>query len=347
MAAVDMIPHAAIGAWLGSDVTGTLRTTGNLAVVHVLRLADGRAVVVKARPAEDRLLGCAHVHRHLWRAGFPCPEPIAGPTRFGELAVSAEMAVEPTAGPAAGPAVSTTRREAVWPASTSGPLGTTGDGHEKPVGEACGGFDAGAEVAGAGVAGAAECSALLARLIEMAPRVRDTPSTTPSPPWVRWHHEEGPIWPWPDDRDVDLHAEESWHDAAALAVRARLRRFAAEPVIGHCDFESHNIWWRGDVPLAVHDWDSVVAEPEAVIVGVAAAMWPAGDGRWGATLQESGEFLDGYQRASGRRFNREEIEAAWAAGLWIRLFNAKKWRLDGLDGLGRDEARERGRMAGL
>ncbi|WP_433218795.1 hypothetical protein ACQP00_13445 [Dactylosporangium sp. CS-047395] len=297
MAGVVMIPPDEIGVWLGSPVVETVLRTGHLAVVHVLRLADGRTVVVKARAAEERLAGCAFVHRHLWRAGFPCPELIAGPTRFGELALSAEMA-ELAGGAVQGP-------------------------------------------------GAGEFSALLARLIRMAPRVGETPSLAPAPAWIRWYHEDGAIWPWPDDRDADLHLVASWHDAAAVEVRRALGRFVAEPVVGHCDFEAHNIWWRGDQPLAVHDWDSVVAEPEAVIVGVAAAMWPAGDGRLGATVEESAGFLDGYQRACGRAFSGDEVRAAWAAGLWIRLFNAKKWALDGLDALGQDEAEERARMAGL
>ncbi|MER7003936.1 hypothetical protein ABT297_12940 [Dactylosporangium sp. NPDC000555] len=195
--------------------------------------------------------------------------------------------------------------------------------------------------------GAETFAALLAKLIQMAPDVRETPSLRPSPPWIRWHHDDGAVWPWPDDRDADLHAVPSWHDEMATAVRGRLARFEGTPVVGHCDFESHNIWWRGDEPLAVHDWDSAVAEPEAVIVGVAAAMWPAGVATHAATLDQSAAFLDGYQRAAGRTFGPDELEAAWAAGLWIRLFNAKKAALDGLDSLDHEEAEERARLAGL
>ena len=43
-----------------------------------LRLADGREVVIKVRPRMARLAGCAAVHRALWTAGFPCPEPLTG-----------------------------------------------------------------------------------------------------------------------------------------------------------------------------------------------------------------------------------------------------------------------------
>lgn len=58
-----------------------------------VRLADGREVVLKARPLGARLAGCAEVQRALFGAGFPCPEPIAGPAPMGDLAVSAEMYV--------------------------------------------------------------------------------------------------------------------------------------------------------------------------------------------------------------------------------------------------------------
>jgi hypothetical protein len=60
-------------------VAQTLFVRGNLSAAYGLRLKDGREVVVKLRPAAVRLAGCTAVQRHLWRAGFPCPEPIAGP----------------------------------------------------------------------------------------------------------------------------------------------------------------------------------------------------------------------------------------------------------------------------
>jgi hypothetical protein len=52
-----MISAAEIGAWLGSPVEETLSVSRHLSEVHVLRLADARTVVVKARPAHPRLTG--------------------------------------------------------------------------------------------------------------------------------------------------------------------------------------------------------------------------------------------------------------------------------------------------
>jgi hypothetical protein len=57
-------------------------------------------------------------------------------------------------------------------------------------------------------------------------------------------------------------------------------------------------------------------------------------------------FLDAYQQAPQRRFSPDEIEVSWAAGLWTRAFNAKKWHRRGYAGISRAEAAERRRRAG-
>ena len=36
-----------------------------------------------------------------------------------------------------------------------------------------------------------------------------------------------------------------------------------------------------------------------------------------------------YQQAAGRQWTEREVQDAWAAGLWVRLFNAKKDEADG------------------
>lgn len=68
-------------------------TAGQLAQVTGLQLADGRRVVVKARAFKLRLKGCMAVQEHLWKAGFPCPQPLAGPAPLGSLAATAETFV--------------------------------------------------------------------------------------------------------------------------------------------------------------------------------------------------------------------------------------------------------------
>jgi aminoglycoside phosphotransferase (APT) family kinase protein len=115
-------------------------------------------------------------------------------------------------------------------------------------------------------------------------------------------------------------------DDAARRLRERLSASAAPVRIGHGDWESQNIRWSDDGrPLVVDDWDSVIAQPETAIVGLAAAVWPAaGAPGEAATVAQSAEFLASYQQAAGRQWAEREVQDAWAAGLWVRLFNAKK-----------------------
>ncbi len=120
---------------------------------------------------------------------------------------------------------------------------------------------------------------------------------------------------------------------------------------GDGDWYSQNIHWVGETLQAVHDWDSVVSQPEAAIAGHAAAVWP-GTGGPGevASIGQTEQFLDGYADARGRPWSRDELEAAWAAGLWNRAFDAKKAGLVGDDTdliLTRSEGAERARRAGL
>lgn len=50
-------------------------------------------MVVKLRPDSPRLAGCVAVQRHLHAAGYPCPEPLAGPAPLGWLVATAEAHV--------------------------------------------------------------------------------------------------------------------------------------------------------------------------------------------------------------------------------------------------------------
>ena len=180
--------------------------------------------------------------------------------------------------------------------------------------------------------GAAPFAALLARLIRSAPGPAAVPSLAPSPPWTAWDHPGKRLWPDQDDtgRDLNGYPGPAWVDDAARRVRGRLNASAAPARVGHGDWESQNIRWAGDQPLAVDDWDSVLAQPEAAIVGLAAAVWSAAGGPGeAASVRQSDEFIASYQLAAGRRWSPEEVRDSWAAGLWVRLFNAKKDAADG------------------
>jgi hypothetical protein len=98
------------------------------------------------------------------------------------------------------------------------------------------------------------------------------------------------------------------------------------PVIGHGDWWSDNIRWEGGCLLSVDDWDSIVSLSEPAIAGVAAALFSYGQ----STIEESATFLDSYIAISGRRWNAFEHQLAWAAGLWARLFDARKESMRGV-----------------
>jgi Ser/Thr protein kinase RdoA (MazF antagonist) len=249
-----------------------------------LALADGRQVVLKVRPWSPRLTGCLSVQRHLWQAGFPCPEPLAGPAPLEQNAATAEVFI-----------------------AGRGQLTECPDSAER-------------------------FAAVLEWLLRLAPHPGDLPSLRPSLPWVGWDHDGQMLWPALDDRGADLNAVAGprWLDHAAHQVRDFLLGLRLPAVVGHGDFESQNVRWRGSELLCVDDWDSVVAQPEPAIVGAAAAVWAArGHPGKASNLHQTQRFLDGYVTATGQRRDEQWYHAAWAAGLWIRLYNAKKDAVDG------------------
>lgn len=91
---------------LGSPPAGEIFRSGYLSAVTGLRLADGRAVVVKVRPGSPRLAACVEVQRRLFESGYPCPEPLTGAAPLGDGVATAEAyvpggSVLPSAGRAA------------------------------------------------------------------------------------------------------------------------------------------------------------------------------------------------------------------------------------------------------
>ena len=303
-----MLSEQVLAAWcrsyLGACPDRVLFRRQHLSEVVAVELTDGRQVVVKVRPFDQRIAGCVAVQAALAAAGFPCPVPLTGPVRAGRLTVTAEVMIP--------------------------------DGHQlDPAG------------------GAEPFAGLLARLIGTAPDVTAVPPLAPSPPWTAWDH-PGPE-PWPDRDDEGLNLNEvvgpAWLDDAAQRVRQQMRSYEAPVRIGHGDWESQNIRWNDGQPLAVHDWDSVIAQPEVAIVGLAAAVWPASGGPGdAASIAQTAAFISAYQASASATWTAPEVRLAWTAGLWVRLFNAKKDARQGggpqLDGLAA-EMPERLARAGL
>jgi len=168
----------------------------------------------------------------------------------------------------------------------------------------------------------------LARLIGLTPPAATVGQLYPPPPWAWPQHDQGEVWPDPDDIDANLNAHPGpdWLDALGYRIRARLRGLSQPAVIGHVDWEAHNLRWSDDGTLhAVHDWDSLAAQPEPLIAGLAAAVHTAThEPGTEATTRQAGAFLTAYQQARRLVFTADEIQIAWAAGLWVHAYNAKK-----------------------
>ncbi|GAA4030820.1 hypothetical protein GCM10022247_64890 [Allokutzneria multivorans] len=303
-----MSPHARTGElaqWcvehLGSPPAEEIFRSGHLSTVVGLRLADGREVVVKIRPASPRMAACIEIQRRMFLAGYPCPEPLTGAVPFGEDVATAESHV---------------------PGGTALPR---------------------ADNAARGFAEA------FARLIELAPRPAEVSTLDPAPSWADWKHTEDGLWPRPEDADTDLNnvASPEWIDDTGRRARDRLRASDSEAVIGHCDWLAGNLRWNGDTLLVVHDWDSMIMDSEAVLVGFAAALYSTVDVDQLATVEDTQHFLDAYCQARGREFSTDERERSWAAGVWTRAYDAKYQHTTGhtITSLSEHDARERLRRA--
>jgi hypothetical protein len=169
---------------------------------------------------------------------------------------------------------------------------------------------------------------LLARLVDLSSRLAPPPPAG-TPLWVAWNHQGRELW-----------AEDGVHDPAAgdprvdplvesvaSRVRARLAEVRLPAVVGHSDWETQNMRWRGNVPYAVHDWDSLSDLPEAAHAGAASATFASDRQPLLVPLEQSAAFISTYESARGRTFTDEEREVAWAAGLWLASHNA---RMEGL-----------------
>jgi hypothetical protein len=167
----------------------------------------------------------------------------------------------------------------------------------------------------------------LADLVSRAGAVADAGALHPAPVWARWDHDEDALWPREPGwlTDLNEHPGPVWLDEAAARSRARLLDCDLPLVIGHTDFESQNVRWLGDSLHVVFDWDSLAAQPEAAIAGLACSMFPVtAEPLTEATLGQSEAFLEAFERARGRPWSTEEREVGWAASVWPRAWNAKR-----------------------
>jgi hypothetical protein len=266
--------------WLGAGLDTPLFTTGGVSRVFGVRLVDGREVVIKVRRPESRYYGCVAAHQRIWEAGFPCPEPLAGPVPFGDELATAERFVP--GGDLLEPSTENAERYA-W---------------------------------------------ALAELVRVAPAASALPSLDPPPAWAWWDYPGPGTWAWQSAAERALAAErgwarpepsseQAWLEDLAVRTRARLATFRAPPVVAHVDWWMENLRWLQGKLFVVHDWDSLAAQPEAIICGFAATTFHESLAHWvQADLAQSEAFIAAYERARGCAWTREEREICWAAGLW-------------------------------
>ena len=295
---------------LGSPVDRLLFTAGFRTQVSGLVLVDGRQVVTKVSGWTPRLRAAILVQRHVWAAGFPCPQPLVGPLALGHHWIWAESLV-------------------------AGGLPLTDDPRAPEL-----------------------YAQALAELVRRAPPAASVPLLVPPPAWLHWDHAEAGLWPRREhvgNENLNDRSDPPWLSEAAHRVRSRLAGFEGPVVVGHGDWWSDNLRWIGEQLHVVFDWDSLTARPEPGLAGAAAYMFAKTsfelDGcAPGASVECTEQFLDAYEQARGRRWSVAERQAAWAAGLWVAVFDARLSRCEdrgqGFADLVRRDASERLRRAG-
>jgi hypothetical protein len=308
---VDPLLAAWCGRHLGSLPEEQFFGVQHLSSVHGVRLADGREVVLKVRDALDRQLACTVVHEAMWRAGIPCPRPLAGPAPLAEGVVE------------------------VWVAG--------GEGHAVDARTLAVNAETweGDGVAAVGELGAAGYARLLARMAAAAPAVDNLTTLAPPVPWLNWDHGDPTrVWAPPASDRWDPHRIDDDIDPLVheVARRARARLLAPDVatlplVAAHGDFEAQNCRWvpgpDGAQRLVIHDWDSVVARPEAVLAGNSAFTYVSVLDCEISSMAQNDEFLGAYADERGRSWTQLEWQVAHAAGAWVGAYNAAFEHLKG------------------
>jgi len=148
------------------------------------------------------------------------------------------------------------------------------------------------------------------------------------PPWIDYR--SGGLWPPIDHPALDFESIDGdirWIDDLARRAKAHLLALPRESlIVGHSDYEAHNVRVARGSLEAVYDWDSLVDEREDVVVGVAAAVFTAhpDPGLPDAPSKEERRlFVHEYESVRGAPFTSTERAAIDAASTWATAFNAR------------------------
>jgi hypothetical protein len=142
--------------------------------------------------------------------------------------------------------------------------------------------------------------------------------------------EGSPLWFDPHDVRFDFEGTAEgaeWIDDLAVLARDRLEHVGSNVVIGHFDWRVENLGFQENEIVAIYDWDSVCAAPEAVVVGNAAAQfstdWTAAEADPLPSVSEMRSFVSDYERARGATFDASEREVLDAANLFLCAYGAR------------------------
>ena len=167
--------------------------------------------------------------------------------------------------------------------------------------------------------------ALWAQVDLLRPLPPEAAALTDPPAWAE--HAGGP-WPVPHDPFFDFTTTPdgyAWLDRlAALATRA-LGAPQAPDAVAHGDWACQNARFSGGEVVAGYDWDSLLAAPEPVLAGVAAASYLQGStaGTAAPAPAEVAAFLADYDACRHRPCTGAAQAAAAAAATWTLAYNAR------------------------
>jgi hypothetical protein len=137
---------------------------------------------------------------------------------------------------------------------------------------------------------------------------------------------------WPEAHDLRFDFQVTgegaeWIDVFGADARRALSGATGEPAIGHFDWRTQNLAFRGNDIVAIYDWDSLGVAPEPVVVGCAAASfsatWVRPDVDTLPTLEQMRSFVELYEEARGKSFDVEERRTLDAANLWLCAYGAR------------------------
>jgi len=138
------------------------------------------------------------------------------------------------------------------------------------------------------------------------------------------------LWPPPHHPRLDFESIEptvGWIDQiAARAKRVFLEREDGRHIIGHSDWEAHNVRCSNGHLMVAYDWDSLAVESELALVGRAAAVFTAHtDPRFGyaPSAEERWGFIAEFEEAAERRFTGAERVVITAVSAWATAYEAR------------------------